>query len=75
MGKTHEWRTFPECKVKFNWCHHIRLLLHDLLKDSNDVIIKVGTYETNIRSKCVVVNLTIKNIPFGIPSLLISSTH
>jgi hypothetical protein len=39
------------------------------------IIIKVGIDETNIRSKCMVVNLTNKNIPFGIPTLFISSTH
>jgi len=36
MGKAHGWRTFPKCKVRFNWHHYIGLLLHDLLKDSSD---------------------------------------
>jgi hypothetical protein len=39
------------------------------------IIIRVGIDETSIRSKSMVVNLTIKSIPFGIPSLFISSTH
>jgi hypothetical protein len=39
------------------------------------IITRVGIDETSIRSKCVVINLTIKSIPFGIPNLFLSSTH
>jgi hypothetical protein len=39
------------------------------------IIIRVGVDDTCIRSKCMVVNLTIKSIPFGIPSLFCASIY